>query len=119
MSLVTMKEIMVPARAGGYAVGAFEVWNMESTQAAIAAAEKVNQPIILQIGPATAKNFAPNLSAKGLVRSIPVRTPAKTIAAMRPNCSALSPASAAKAFSNVVRYTGGKFIETARHIIAP
>ena len=51
MSLVTMKEVMVPARAGKYAVGAFEVWNLESVQAVIAAAEELNQPLILQIGP--------------------------------------------------------------------
>ena len=51
MSLVAMKEILIPARADKYAVGAFEVWNLESVQAVIAAAEKLNQPVILQIGP--------------------------------------------------------------------
>lgn len=46
-----MSEILVPARSGGYAVGAFEVWNLESVQAVIAAAEELSQPVILQIGP--------------------------------------------------------------------
>jgi len=51
MSLVAMKEMLVAARAGKYAVGAFEVWNLESVQAVIAVAEQLNQPVILQIGP--------------------------------------------------------------------
>ena len=51
MCLITMKEILVPARTGKYAIGAFEVWNLESVQAVIRAAEELNQPVILQIGP--------------------------------------------------------------------
>jgi fructose-bisphosphate aldolase class II len=51
MSLVSMTEILVPARSGGYAVGAFEVWNLESVQAVVAAAEGLSQPVILQVGP--------------------------------------------------------------------
>jgi fructose-bisphosphate aldolase class II len=46
-----MSEILIPARTGGYAVGAFEVWNLESIQAVVAAAEELSQPVILQIGP--------------------------------------------------------------------
>jgi len=51
MSLVTMKEIAVAARRDGYAIGAFEVWNLESVQAVISTAEKLHQPVILQVGP--------------------------------------------------------------------
>jgi len=51
MSLVTMHEILLPARAGGYAVGAFEVWDLASVQAVIRAAEDLRQPVILQLGP--------------------------------------------------------------------
>lgn len=51
MSLVTMKEVLLPAYTGKYAVGAFEVWNMESVQAVVLTAEKLGQPVILQIGP--------------------------------------------------------------------
>ncbi len=50
MSLVSISEILIPARSGGYAVGAFEVWNLESVQAVVAAAEGLSQPVILQIG---------------------------------------------------------------------
>lgn len=51
MSLVRMNDILVAARAGKYAVGGFEVWNMESVQAVITVAEKLQQPVVLQIGP--------------------------------------------------------------------
>lgn len=51
MSLVKMKEILVSARANNCAVGAFEIWNLESVQAVINIAEKLNQPVILQVGP--------------------------------------------------------------------
>ena len=51
MSLVPMSEILIAARRGGYAVGAFEVWNLESVQVVIAVAEELSQPVILQVGP--------------------------------------------------------------------
>ncbi|MEN6576570.1 MAG: class II fructose-bisphosphate aldolase [Phycisphaerales bacterium] len=54
MSLVPMSEILVRARADGYAVGAFEVWNLESIQAVVGAAEGLAQPVILQVGPGEA-----------------------------------------------------------------
>jgi len=44
-------EILREAHCGGYAVGAFEVWNLESVRAVIAAAEAENLPVILQAGP--------------------------------------------------------------------
>jgi len=54
MSLVPMSEMLIRARRGGYAVGAFEVWNLESTRAVIGAAEGLAQPVILQVGPGEA-----------------------------------------------------------------
>jgi fructose-bisphosphate aldolase class II len=51
MTLTYMHEILLPARAGGYAVGAFEVWDLASVQAVIRAAEELRQPVILQLGP--------------------------------------------------------------------
>jgi len=51
MSLVAMSQVLIPARRGGYAVGAFEVWNLESVQVVVAAAEGLSQPVILQVGP--------------------------------------------------------------------
>ncbi len=55
MSLVPMSELLVRARRSGYAVGAFEVWNLESIQAVIGAAEGLAQPVILQVGPGEAE----------------------------------------------------------------
>jgi fructose-bisphosphate aldolase class II len=45
-----MKEILVPARAGKYAVGAFEFWSFDSAQAVVSAAETADMPVILQAG---------------------------------------------------------------------
>ena len=50
MPLVTMKEILVPARKGGYAVGAFEFWSLDSAQAVVEAAQELGMPVILQTG---------------------------------------------------------------------
>lgn len=46
--LVTLKEILGDAQKGGYAVGAFNVNNMEIVQAIIEAAEEQRSPVILQ-----------------------------------------------------------------------
>lgn len=46
--LVTGKEILLDAQKRGYAVGAFNVNNMEIIQAIIEAAEETNSPVILQ-----------------------------------------------------------------------
>lgn len=43
------------AQAGGYAVGAFNVENMEMIQAVVAAAETMRAPVILQTTPSTIK----------------------------------------------------------------
>ncbi len=55
MSLVSMSEMLVRARRDGCAVGAFEIWNLESIQAVVGAAEGLAQPVILQVGPGEAE----------------------------------------------------------------
>ena len=53
MTLLTTREILaIPNEQGGFAVGAFNVHNMEYTQGVIAAAEQENAPVILMIGQA-------------------------------------------------------------------
>ena len=47
MALVNNSEIMIPARAGGYAVGAFNTSNLEITQAIFAAAAELASPVIV------------------------------------------------------------------------
>ncbi|ERM92431.1 fructose-bisphosphate aldolase [Caldanaerobacter subterraneus subsp. yonseiensis KB-1] len=49
MPLVTSKEMLVYARENGFAVGAFNAYNMEMVQAIIEAAEEENAPVIVQI----------------------------------------------------------------------
>lgn len=46
--LVTLKPILTKAHNRGYAVGAFNINNLEICQAIVAAAEKVRSPVILQ-----------------------------------------------------------------------
>lgn len=55
MSLVTTKQLLLDAQKGGYAVGAFNVENMEMVQAVVAAAEELHAPVIMQTTPSTVK----------------------------------------------------------------
>lgn len=55
MPLVTTKEMFQKAQAGQYAVGAFNVENLEMVMAVIRAAEELNAPIIMQSTPSTVK----------------------------------------------------------------
>ncbi len=50
---VTSKEILLKAQAGRYAVGAFNVENMEMVQAVLEAAEELRSPVIMQTTPST------------------------------------------------------------------
>lgn len=55
MSLITSEKMLLEAQKGNYAVGAFNVENMEMVKAVIAAAEELNAPVILQTTPSTVK----------------------------------------------------------------
>ena len=55
MSLVTTKKMLQDAQEGHYAVGAFNVENMEMVMAVIEAAEELNAPVIMQTTPSTVK----------------------------------------------------------------
>ena len=55
MALVTSKELLLDAQQGRYAVGAFNVENMEMVMAVVKAAEEMNAPVILQTTPSTVK----------------------------------------------------------------
>ena len=49
MPLVTTTEMFKKAYEGGYAIGAFNVNNMEIVQGITRAAKKLNAPVILQV----------------------------------------------------------------------
>lgn len=55
MPLVTSEQMLLDAQKGGYAVGAFNVENMEMVKAVIAAAEELHAPVMLQTTPSTVK----------------------------------------------------------------
>lgn len=55
MALVTTKKLLLDAQREGYAVGAFNVENMEMVQAVVAAAEELQAPVIMQTTPSTVK----------------------------------------------------------------
>ncbi|MBH1939339.1 class II fructose-1,6-bisphosphate aldolase [Mobilitalea sibirica] len=57
MALVTTKEMFQKAYAGGYAIGAFNVNNMEIVQGITEAAKEENSPVILQVS-AGARKYA-------------------------------------------------------------
>ena len=77
MPLVTSKEMLLKAQKGGYAVGAFNVENMEMVKAVIAAAEELKAPVMLQTTPSTIKygtveTYAAIVAAEAKKASVPV-----------------------------------------------
>ncbi len=61
MAYVTTLELLKKADENGYAVGAFNVENMEMAQAVIKAAEDLKAPVILQTTSSTLKYAKPNV----------------------------------------------------------
>ncbi len=68
MPLVTTKEMMQKAYDGGYAIGAFNVNNMEMVQGIVSAAKNLNSPLILQVS-AGARKYAGQVYLRKLVES--------------------------------------------------
>ncbi len=61
MPLVTTKNLLLDAQNGHYAVGAFNIENMEMAQAVIQAGEESHSPLIIQTTPSTLKYASPSL----------------------------------------------------------
>lgn len=77
MALVTTLEMLKDAQKNHYAVGAFNVENMEMAQAIIGAAEELRAPVILQTTPSTLRYAEPalylaNVKALAEKASVPV-----------------------------------------------
>ena len=68
MPIVTSKEMFAKAYNGGYAIGAFNVNNMEIVQAITEAAAEVRSPIILQVS-AGARKYAKHVYLMKLVEA--------------------------------------------------
>ncbi len=77
MSFVTSKKMLLDAQEGNYAVGAFNVENMEMVMAVIEAAEEMQSPVILQTTPSTVMYaglnlYYANVKAAAEMASVPV-----------------------------------------------
>lgn len=77
MPLITSEKMLLNAQEGSYAVGAFNVENMEMVKAVIAAAEELNAPVILQTTPSTVKygtleTYYAMIAAEAQKASVPV-----------------------------------------------
>ena len=66
MPLVSMKDMLNKAKAEGYAVGQFNLNNLEFTQAILQAAEEEKSPVILGVSEGAARYMAEgNVQALG------------------------------------------------------
>ena len=77
MPLVTSKKLLLDAQKGGYAIGAFNVENMEMAMAVVAAAEETKSPVLIQTTPGTVKYanlelYLANVEALANNASVPV-----------------------------------------------
>ena len=77
MPLVTSEKMLLDAQKGCYAVGAFNVENMEMVKAVLAAAEELKAPVMLQTTPGTIKygtveTYAAIVKAEAEKVSVPV-----------------------------------------------
>ena len=55
MALVSMKDMLIQAKEKGYAVGQFNINNLEFTQAILLAAKEENSPVILGVSEGAAR----------------------------------------------------------------
>ena len=69
MSYVTSEKLLLDAKKGGYAVGAFNFENLEMAMAIIAAAEECRAPVIMQTTPSTVK-YASLESFSGIIKAL-------------------------------------------------
>ena len=79
MALVTTTEMFKKAYEGGYAIGAFNVNNMEIVQAITEAAGELKSPVILQVS-AGARKYANATYLRKLVEAAVIENPDITIA---------------------------------------
>lgn len=79
MALVSMKEMLIKAKAEGYAVGQFNINNLEFTQAILQAAQEENSPVILGVSEGAGKYMGGFIAVvhmvKGLIESYNITVP--------------------------------------------
>lgn len=77
MALVTTKEMFRRAYEGGYAIGAFNINNMEIIQAITEAAEEAKSPLFFRFLPAHAN--MQSMPTSWLLQRLLLRIPASTL----------------------------------------
>jgi len=79
MALVSMKEMLMTAKENGYAVGQFNINNLEWTQAILLAAQEEKSPVILGVSEGAAKYMGTYVTVvhmvKGLIESYNITVP--------------------------------------------
>lgn len=79
MPLVSMKEMLIKAKSEGYAVGQFNINNLEFTQAILQAAEEEKSPVILGVSEGAGKYMGGFIAVvhmvKGLMESYKITVP--------------------------------------------
>ncbi|MFP7200549.1 class II fructose-bisphosphate aldolase [Lysinibacillus halotolerans] len=79
MPLVSMKEMLIKAKEEGYAVGQFNINNLEFTQAILLAAEEEKSPVILGVSEGAGKYMGGFIAVvnmvKGLMESYKISVP--------------------------------------------
>src|SRR5436309_12992975 len=75
LMLVKTIELVQEARSKKVAVGAFNTYNLELTRAIVAAAEKLNAPIILQLGMQSVRTGGEPLAVATLAAARVARVP--------------------------------------------
>ncbi|MEG0115422.1 MAG: class II fructose-bisphosphate aldolase, partial [Hydrogenoanaerobacterium sp.] len=68
--LVSAKEMLTKARDGHYAVGQFNINNLEWTKAALQTAQECNSPIILGVSEGAGKYMTGNKTVAAMVKSM-------------------------------------------------
>src|SRR3954469_19818602 len=79
MGLVSMKEMLNTALKEGYAVGQYNINNLEWTQAILAAAEQEKSPVILGVSEGAARHmggfYTTVMIVKGLMEDMKITVP--------------------------------------------
>ncbi len=70
MKLVNMKEMLIKARKEGYAVGQFNINNLEWTKSVLVAAKESNSPVILGVSEGAAKYMGGFKTIVGMVEGL-------------------------------------------------
>ncbi len=76
--IVDLPSVLVKARRGGYAVGAFNVYNLETVDAVLAGAGELRSPVIIAFGERYLKNF-PIRAVAAVVRTMAQDSPVPVV----------------------------------------